>query len=457
MQAAAALGERSTVSRIVWWYCVGVLFFWVFDSGIRRLVDWHSAYHASQLLVLVPLAGALFLAVAVTFRGYGVVPRRMQFLAWTWIGSFVYAGTVAWLLGNAQPAFYDFLQFVAPVFLTLWLSVRDESSVSVFDRFASVMLVIGAAVGIYGIYQFLAPPPWDVYWLQHVARDSGMITNGLARPFEIHVFSVLNSPTPCATFLAAAIAVNLYRLKDRRIWPLIGIFVCVIALSLTLVRSAWIALVIAIVVYLLFSWKPWRTASRLVFFGLIVTTFFVCISPWLTTQAGTNSIALRFQTFSHLGTDTSVNARKETTAELLAESVANPTGEGLGIAGSASQLTSFTEKVYSIDGGFQARFAEMGFAGFIGYVATLLLAFVFVLGMWWRAKQSGDHAERDVMAAVLALQAMLIVLDFSLDSHGNLQGALFWIAVGIGLSRRSVAVAADSVKTKLSGYAGSPA
>ncbi len=319
------------------------------------------------------------------------------------------------------------------------------------------MLVVGAAVSVYGIYQFLAPPPWDVYWLQHVARNSGMITNGLARPFAIHVFSVLNSPTPCATFLAAAIAVNLYRLKERRIWPLLAVFTCVIALSLTLVRSAWVALAVAMVVYLLFSWKPWRTASRLVLFGLIVTTFFACISPWLTIQAGQNSIALRLQTFSHLDTDRSVSARRETTAELLGESVANPTGQGLGIAGTASQLTSFTEKVYSIDGGFQARLAEMGFAGFTGYVVTLLLAFAFVLGTWWKAKQAGDHAQRDVMAAVLALQAMLIVLDFSLDSHGNLQGALFWIAVGIGLSRRNVSVAADAAKTQRIDYAGVPA
>ncbi len=378
----------------------------------------------------------------------------MILLGWIWIGSFTYAGVVAFLLGNGSSAFYDFVQFVAPLFAGLWLSSIGQPTVTMFNRFSSLMLVLGTIVAAYGIFQWLAPPPWDVYWLQHVARDSGMDSTGLARPFELHVFSVLNSATPCAIFLAIAIALNLPRLKKGSILPALGLFVCVIALSLTLVRSAWIALAVGVVLYCLLSSNPWRTASATLVLSAVVLAFFAGVSPWLDSHAGKNSIVLRFQTFYHLNSDASVNARQGTTSELLSEAAEYPTGEGLGIAGTASQLTSFNERVYSIDGGFQARLVEMGFAGFAGYAATLLLAFSFGWAMWWKARQSGDLGRNDVMGALLAVQAMLIVLDFSLDSHNNLLGALFWVVVGIGCSPQNAVAARRATEKTLKYSAG---
>ncbi len=424
-------------SRAMWWYCSAILVFWVVYPEIRRLLDWRAGFHASQILDIVPLLGMAVFALALTFRGPIVVSPRIVLLSWIWIGSFVYAGVIGLLLGHGSSSLYDFLQFVAPVVIALWLASSTHAFAHAFERLSTLILWIAVAVSIYGIFQFAALPPWDAAWVRDVATIRHMVTNGGSQPFEVRVFSVLNSAGPCASFLAVAIALNLYRLKDKQVVPLVGMALCVVTLMLTLERSAWISLAVAIAVYLLFSPNAWRTASVGLACGISVAAFFWLTSPWVTSHTGQNSIAERFGTFSQLDRDSSLNARVASTTDLLSDGITYPMGEGLGIIGAAAQLTSFTESINAIDGGLQARFAEMGFAGFIGYIATLLLALTFVLARWRQARRSGNHTECAAFAALLAVQMMLIVLDFSIDSHTGLLGALFWLTVGISLSRQN--------------------
>lgn len=450
--------HATRTSRIVWWYCFAVLTFSVIDPEVRRVLDWRTGFHAFQALIVVPLLGmAAFAFILAMPARLAAVPRSIVLLVWIWIGSFVYAATIGILSGNGPSALYDFMQFVAPMFIALWLAGTDDPAAQMFRRFSTVILALATGVSLYGIFQFLAPPPWDVYWIQHVARESGMITNGIAAPFQVRVFSVLNSPAPCATFLAVALAINLYRLRENRIVPVAGMFLCCVTLALTLVRSAWVALIIAVVVYLLFSARPARIASAAVAISAVLLTFFLAISPWLSAQGGGDIVAQRALTFTQLNTDSSLSHREASSGTLLSEGLENPLGQGLGIIGTASQLTTFTQKVNAIDGGFQARFAEMGFAGFAGYVATVLLALTFVFRKWREATQSGDHAARDAAAALLAVQATLIIMDISIDSHGNLPGALFWIVIGIALARGLAHARAAEKDAKSLGYAGSPA
>lgn len=429
----------NAISRAMWGWCSAILVCWVIYPEIRRLLDWRAGFHTSQVISILPLLGMAVFALAVTFRGPTVVSPRIVLLSWIWIGSFVYAGVIGLLLGHGSSSLYDFLQFVAPVFIALWLASSTYAFAHAFERLSTLILWIAVAVSIYGIFQFVALPPWDAAWLREVATIRHMVTNGGSQPFEVRVFSVLNSAGPCASFLAVAIALNLYRLKDKQIVPLVGMALCVVTLLLTLERSAWVSLAVAIVVYLLFSPNARRTASVGLVCGIIVAAFFWFTSPWVT-PAGENSIAERFLSFTQLDRDASVNARVASTTNLLSDAITYPMGEGLGIIGPATQLTSFTESINAIDGGLQARFAEMGFVGFIGYIATLLLALTFLLARWRQASRSGDQTESDALAALLAVQVILIVLDFSIDSHIGLLGALFWLTVGISLSRQNAPV-----------------
>lgn len=425
-----------TTTRAAWVYCIALLAFWVFDSEVRRVLDWRSGFHASQVLGVVPLLAIGAFAVATTFRGRLDVSRRMLVLAWIWLGAFSYAFAVGWLIGRGASALYDFLQFVAPMFIAIWLAASKETTERAFRRIAAVMLALAVAVSAYGLVQFVLLPPWDASWMRSVMTVGAMASIGRPHPFEVRVFSVLNSPEPCGAFLALAIAFNLYRLNERRLIPLAGMGLCIVALALTLVRSAWIAVIVALVVYVAFSPRPRRALGAGFATAVAVAAFLAFVSPWIAERAGRDVVAQRVQTFANLGSDSSARARIASTEDLLDAAVAYPIGEGLGMIGTASQLSSVTQSVNSIDGGLQARLVEMGFAGFLGYVAALLCACAFVAGRWQRARRAGDRTECEIMSVLLAVQAALIALDVSVDSHVNLTGALFWLTVGIALAPR---------------------
>lgn len=430
------MNRTDTRSSVLSVFCVALLILWVVVPEVRRLIDWRFGFHASQALALAPLFAMGVFAFATTFRGRLDVSHKMLVLAWIWIGAFTYAFAVGLLVGRGTSAVYDFLQFFAPMFIALWLATGSEQPSLAFRRFSTVLLAIAVGVSAYGMFQFVALPPWDAYWMQQVMSVTHMGSIGKPRPFEVRIFSVLNSPEPCGAFLAVAIALNLYRLTEKRLLPLAGLLLCVITLALTLVRSAWIGLIVAIAVYAIFSSRPGRAVSVVLACAIVVTGFFAFLSPWITEQAGQDIIGQRVQTFTNLANDSSAQERTTSTEELVNAAIAYPIGEGLGMVGTAAQLTSFTQSINSVDGGLQARLVEMGFAGFIGYVAAVLLAFAFVLQRWLEARRSGDRTEGEIMSALLAVQAALIVLDFSADSHVNLAGALFWLTVGIALSPR---------------------
>ena len=420
----------------MWIYCIALVCLWVVDPAIRRLLDWRVGFHASQILGIVPVLGVAALLFAAATHSRTAVSRPILLLAWIWTSSFAYAGVLGMLQGHGWSSIYDLLQFLAPMFVALWLACDTFDLVGRFQQFAGAMLCLGVMVSVYGLVQFLALPPWDATWIRQVATVNHMVTNGGAQSLDVRVFSVLNSASVCASFLAVVIVLNLHTLKGPKLATLAGLFLCIATLVLTLERSAWVSLVIATVVYVLLSPNAGRTIAVGITCCIGVVALFLVASPWLMNHSGENKVFARMLTFASLEKDASIHARVGSTYSLLGEAVEHPLGEGLGIIGPASQLTSFTGAINAVDGGFQARFAEMGFAGFAGYVACMLLAMFFVFQRWRWSSRSGLNAESDALAALLAVQVMLMVLDLSIDSHLGLLGVLFWATIGIALAER---------------------
>ena len=433
-----AAPRLDTSSRALWWYAGALLCFWTAVPEIRRLLEWRGEFQSFEVLSAVPLLATFPFAIWMLTR-VPTLSRGLIYLLWIWLGSFFYAGVVGWLLGNGRSDIYDFLQFVTPAFLAAW--VCSQSPIArTYRRLSTILLAIAVGVSIYGIVQYVALPAWDAVWMQRALRMQGLISEGVASPFQVRVFSVLSSSAPCATFLAVALAFNFYRLQENRLLPLAGMSLCVVTLTLTLVRSAWVALLVGVFVYFLCSRRPIRAVAIIVSLILVVCVFFTAISPWLATRTGRDVISQRVQTFWDLQGDTSVNQRTASSAELLAEAIDQPAGQGLGVIGTAARLTSFTQNVNSVDGGLQARLVEMGLMGFIGYVTVILLAVALTVRRWWYARRCGANGESDMLAALIAVQAALIAMDLSLDAHVNLIGALFWITVGLTLTPRQAEV-----------------
>jgi hypothetical protein len=117
----------------------------------------------------------------------------------------LYGFVLAVAAGRLFPGTLDLLRWSIPPLLACYLIVkaRDWEAICVELRaWATLALPL---ISLYGLYQFVAPPTWDANWM----LSSGMESIGQPRPFEIRVFSTLNSPASLAYYLAALILIAL--------------------------------------------------------------------------------------------------------------------------------------------------------------------------------------------------------------------------------------------------------
>src|SRR5262249_404417 len=121
---------------------------------------------------------------------------------------------------------------------------------------------ISVLVAVYGLVQYMTVPPWDAFWMRHVEMNS----IGLPLPLEIRVFSTLNSPGPTAQFFAFCVVAMLFVRKWRGMFKWPGVVIVTLCLLTTLVRSAWLILIVMMLVFVLTSASTmkWRLLLQLV-------------------------------------------------------------------------------------------------------------------------------------------------------------------------------------------------
>jgi hypothetical protein len=290
---------------------------------------------------------------------------------------------------------------------------------------------------VYGLSQFVHPAPWDVLWVE----GGRFMSIGPANPFQIRIFSTLNSPGPAADFFAIGIILAMPLFDIKRLWisPFVGALAA--ALLLTLVRASWVALAVGTVVYLFGSA---RRVRALPFIGIyaVFLIFLVGALPALL-GAGTNSdvVMSRFETLTDVGHDTSALARSREIADSFQQGLENPIGTGLGQVGASSALIANPEssRGTTLDSGYMARFLELGWLGFAAYLFVVLGGFGVILTSALRRPRFArkPHEDQVMIATAAALCAALIWSDAAGDAHLGLDGIFFWIAMGIGLRRLS--------------------
>src|SRR4030081_1469123 len=70
-----------------------------------------------------------------------------------------------------------------------------------YARVTKVLFGLTTILSVYGIIQYVFLPPWDAFWLQNVSAQ-GSLSFGKPFPFQVRVFSMLNSPGPFGSFMA---------------------------------------------------------------------------------------------------------------------------------------------------------------------------------------------------------------------------------------------------------------
>lgn len=381
-----------------WWI-------WFVSPFVRRIIDYSIGSFTPPSMafaLLAPYAVTVLSIFDLPRFGKRLLKRSYAPILLCLLG-IIYGFLVGLPKSGGFAAFKALLEWLCPLLLGFHILARPD----LYPKFRHIFQTVFAAgvlvLGGYGIFQFFAAPPWDTLWME----GSGMLSVGLPEPMQIRVFGLLDSPGPYAMVMMAGLVL----LFDAR--GLLAKLAAVpgyLGFLLSLVRGAWGGWVLAFGYSLLRS----RGASRrrLVLALALVLAILV---PLATTGEIGNRTEDRFETFSNLEEDGSLQDRQYMYQTATIEALLNPIGEGLG-------STRF-------DSGFVTVIYQLGWLGSLLYLLGLFkLMKMIVLG--------GPNSEEKFVS----LSAGIAVAYFTLMLMGpqtvEVKGCIFWAFSSLVIASR---------------------
>jgi hypothetical protein len=384
---------------------------WFFAPVIRRLADYHAGFQDPSPMLLAPMLASclavFFLPNLSMFLTRQCMPFSLLLL------SLLYS----WLVGAVQCGFraatVDFLRWLPPIIFAIYCArpddEREDIAATVKRSFVFGLIVMG----VYTLVQNSTVPPWDIYWLENVGANGF----GSIGKESVRVWGTMNSPGPFAATLAAGVLLLMgARQKFASIAQLLG----VVALVLTEVRSAWLGLVVGLIVILFSASK--RTRVRMTIFAGVAAA---AVAVMLAYSSTNTDLSKRFSTLGSVKQDESFNERLAGAERAIPHALQNPFGGGMGYLDTAfeTNLDAGGTDFGAHDNGFYEFLVTLGVIGtlvYLGSTATVL----------FRAKAKRLDVDRDWRAACLAVCASYLVQLPTGNTMTNVDGVIFWLAAG---------------------------
>lgn len=374
---------------------------WLFflTPEVRRFADYYKGvYNQTSIIMTTPLFAASLsgLSMLLNYRLLG--QRRAAPLIIMLI-----AITYGYVMGVAQfgilPATFTVIGWLMPIFIG-WYILLNWRLYPLFRRVLFETFMYGTILmGLYGIYQYVSPPPWTVFWL----AQSGMETSsGHAVAFGMRICSTMNSTGPFAMTMMVGLLMSLA--SPSRMKVVAGV-AGLPALLFTSVRTSWGALVIG----LIYPLAMLDARSRL---RLIMATFLFAglCTPMLMIDQVTEPIVRRMSTIGSLSDDNSFQARQGFYTNFSAIAEESFAGHGMGSTGLASKLADpHAQIIASLDSGVVDVLWVLGWPGGMLYVAGLFM-------LLWRAfvaslARPGDRFAITGVGAAIAILAVMVMID----------------------------------------------
>lgn len=397
--------------EFAWWL-------WHVSPGVRRIVDYQTGgYDPQNPMSLTPFLVSGLAAIGVLHR----LPelKRQQFIPWAVaVVCILYGFLVGVLKVGVMPATHSLITWLVPLLFGLFCAVEWRRYSDIQPAIRRAFLWGSAVLAVYGIAQFIDPQPWDRIWM----TSSGMYSVGRAFPYEVRVFSLVNAPLPFATILVAGLFIGL---SGKGLLRVASLVVGTLALLLSLVRSAWLAGAIGLVIYV--AALPLRSTRRLIASAL-ATLAMVCTVPlWAPADLTGPTVRIvteRLLTFSHLKQDVSYKDRASFLDQVGEVVMDEPLGHGLGSTGMSSTLSAAGDGIRDFDNGI---FAVLYSLGWIGGVALLVAALVIV-GFSFRRREPGGDS---IAKAARAVAALSLLLALGANVFEGVSAAVFWGFAGV--------------------------
>ncbi len=387
-------------------FCVGLL---VFAPYLRRVADFHAGFQQTNPILIAPYVALLpclpsLLRLILTPRA----PMRSAFVVMTFM--FCYAAMLAVAGGKLISAFYEPLGWLLPVAACAFVIEHPELQAEIRTSLRWTLILVLPIMTVYGVQQFLAPSDIDRFWMINVDNASF----GKPAPYEVRVFSTMNSPGIAAVFTESAM---LFLLGEGGLAGLVSLAALPL-LALTLLRAAWFGfaagLLLAVVLMPALRRVQLLALAAAAALGISLFMSSPAVSPELQSY-----LLARWDSLFELKNDTSANARLDTYALSIDRMADTPYGEGYGSNASTQQKND----VVSIDSGLLEALITYGIIGGITY----LLALLSMLFAGFRACLTRG---RQLVMCLGAIVSLIVCLPFGSHQTGE-SSFVGWIALGL--------------------------
>jgi O-antigen ligase len=391
------------------WGIIALFGLWFLAPAIRRLFALITGFVDNDPLSLAPFLATAAVAALELLRMH--VPSRIRRILLIAAAGFA-VGLPVGLLTGPRSAVYAFLAYLAGIAGAV-LGLGEGTSVR--DSTLRRMLLFGLPpIAAYAILQRVLPlSSWDQAWV-----DATNLTSlGTSEEGKVRVFASLNHPGALAPLLALSLLcyLTIHRLRGVTI---VGAALVAVALSLTFVRGAWVALIIAAVAHVIASGG--RSARGVFGAAAVVVAAALALAPVTHTA---QDVVNRFKTITDRE-DTSAAERSATVGQTLPGAVAAPLGHGLGSAGEPSKLNDVSN-LRNPDNGYLALIYQAGPIGFLLVIGVI----AYILAAAWngaRARAPGQEMRQLLFAMLVFMLVLLYAGDEFYGSHG----VIFWFIGG---------------------------
>lgn len=395
------------------WFAGHCVLLFCFVSLVRRLVDDQAGFDPASPVLVTPYLCCLFTGLA--FVEYWMRPRP------AYLGGFLvillailYGALLAVLQGTVIAAVIDFLKWGAGPLLAVYLLARRDQQPQERQLVEQSLVWAGAFMSLYGVFQYISPPSWDLLWVRGVA-ELGMDSIGQPEPFGLRVFSTMNSPGSLGAVLSAGILVAFKRPLHVSV-PVITLML--LGIALTQYRTIWAATLLGAVLLALTRPGVFRPANVLAALAVLVGLSATALVPQIR-----ETIVQRASTMTNLRADQSGEERLNQYRALTRDD-GMIVGEGLGQIGVARRLAGMHRVI--LDSALIEIWRGLGIIAGTAYLGALGL---LVVTLFQRAPAVAQHLHFD-RAIVVAAWVQLPMGSV----HTGENGFFAWMFLGLGLA-----------------------
>ena len=216
---------------------------YVFAPFLRRIVDLSIGFDPSSTMLLGPVLAIAIPAVDLRH----LLTRRHRddaaLLPMLLVGLCItYGMLLSAFAGEFAPLSTAALKMYAPLLYGAWVLRCSRHDPAVLESATRVFCVLAPVLGIYAVWQYVSPPDWDRYWMLSVSSTISVL--GKAEPYQVRVFSMMNSPASFGTYAVCGVLMLGF---CRRGWQALLLALLVApGLLFTYYRTAWISLALGI-------------------------------------------------------------------------------------------------------------------------------------------------------------------------------------------------------------------